>query len=987
MQSFARFVFVAAFVAAGALAGCVSDADTADAGTCPGDLFVCDGRCVDTRTDGAHCGRCDRPCGAGERCVGGRCDGCPGGLVDCDHDPANGCEADLWSDSRNCGACGASCSVGGCTRGACLQDACFGGQTRCGVSCVDTSSSAYDCGACDHACDRGESCERGVCTCAGGRSRCGSACVDTRENDAHCGACGRACGPNTRCDGGACVPGCRGGALLCAGVCVDPRSDVNHCGECGRRCGAGQRCEDGRCHLTTCPAGTDDCDGNPSNACETSLATDAVNCGGCGRLCPLGARCEGGACACPEGQSVCGAAPGFCTSVRDNPYNCGDCGRRCIGEMTCVGSACVCPHGESACADGRCFDLQSDVGSCGRCFRACAPTEVCVAGECGCPAGTTQCAWDTSTRCVDVRTDGWNCGACGVTCRTDQVCAGGRCGCPEGMAECGGRCVDVTYASTRCGACDVACSRDRTCAEGRCVCPTGTVECAGACVSTATSAAHCGRCGHACSAPAGYAAACREGECAVACPSGRGDCDGVASNGCETDLTISATSCGRCGRACAAGGACSGGMCPGDRWAFALGGGSSDEVTDIAVLPDGGLYAVGTVSAPGASFGAARLATSNPVQGFVVAVTRAGDVRWVQPVGGSWVDEILGVAVDASGNVFVVGSVRLSDRIDDPAAAFLASFSSAGVPRWTRRFSSATSSRAEAVAVDRAGNLHVSIEANGPVDLGAGPVGSALDLLLASFTGDGAFRHVIRFTGDERGDVLPGEVAFGPSGDGVVVGSFRGTVRVGALSQTAVGETDGFVAGITSGGAVRWLRAVTGSSYDDVSTVAIDGSGDALIGGTSSGGVVTYGAATFARSLANEGVFVARIATDGALRWSRRYAARYGHALRHGVAFGSAGEALLASSFRDEADFGAGPIMARNGAFVVRHGAAGDQRAVRLVDLPEELYSLVAGPQEDALFFGGTFGRDTPVASSGVIEGMAYTGFGNSDGIVMRLAP
>ncbi|MFO0650095.1 MAG: MopE-related protein [Polyangiales bacterium] len=46
--------------------------------------------------------------------------------------------------------------------------------------------------------------------------------------------------------------------------------------------------------------------------------------------------------------------------------------------------------------------------------------------------------------------------------------------------------------------------------------------------------------------------ACREGACAVAsCTPGHGDCDLVASNGCETELAANPINCGACGRLCA----------------------------------------------------------------------------------------------------------------------------------------------------------------------------------------------------------------------------------------------------------------------------------------------------------------------------------------------------------------------------------------------------------------------------------------------------
>lgn len=44
-----------------------------EADPCPTPLEVCDGGCVDLRSDPRHCGSCDRACAAGLSCSGGEC--------------------------------------------------------------------------------------------------------------------------------------------------------------------------------------------------------------------------------------------------------------------------------------------------------------------------------------------------------------------------------------------------------------------------------------------------------------------------------------------------------------------------------------------------------------------------------------------------------------------------------------------------------------------------------------------------------------------------------------------------------------------------------------------------------------------------------------------------------------------------------------------------------------------------------------------------
>lgn len=72
---------------------------------------------------------------------------------------------------------------------------------------------------------------------------------------------------------------------------------------------------------------------------------------------------------------------------------------------------------------------------------------------------------------------------------------------------------------------------------------------------------NCGECGRRCTAGAGATPACRFGQCALVCPTGFADCDGNASNGCETSVTSDARNCGGCGVSCATPGVCTNGVC------------------------------------------------------------------------------------------------------------------------------------------------------------------------------------------------------------------------------------------------------------------------------------------------------------------------------------------------------------------------------------------------------------------------------------------
>jgi hypothetical protein len=94
---------------------------------CEAGTASCKGSLCDTTTssDIENCGGCGRACvlvhaTVGTSCQAGECVfECAAGWGDCDHDPSNGCELDVTSNPKACGACGSACAQGTCVEGAC----------------------------------------------------------------------------------------------------------------------------------------------------------------------------------------------------------------------------------------------------------------------------------------------------------------------------------------------------------------------------------------------------------------------------------------------------------------------------------------------------------------------------------------------------------------------------------------------------------------------------------------------------------------------------------------------------------------------------------------------------------------------------------------------------------------------------------------------------------------------------------------------------
>jgi len=236
--------------------------------------------------------------------------------------------------------------------GACTSTTltCPAGQTACGETCVDLTSDALHCGACNVQCNAGSSCAAGVCTC-----------------------------PSTLPD-------------TCGLQCVNKQTDAANCGTCGHACGLGA-CTASACVCDTTPATVAFCPDDPARGSCVDTASSASNCGSCGNVCIAGEVCSSSTCTCLSPKQVCGTgAATVCTDVSSDPRNCGSCGTTCAAGQTCASGTCqpTCAAGFTLCGT-TCVNLQTDPAHCGSCATTCSAGQACSAGTCQAACTTLTC--------------------------------------------------------------------------------------------------------------------------------------------------------------------------------------------------------------------------------------------------------------------------------------------------------------------------------------------------------------------------------------------------------------------------------------------------------------------------------------------------------------------------------------------------------------------------------------------------------------------
>ncbi|MEO5804713.1 MAG: SBBP repeat-containing protein, partial [Verrucomicrobiota bacterium] len=249
-------------------------------------------------------------------------------------------------------------------------------------------------------------------------------------------------------------------------------------------------------------------------------------------------------------------------------------------------------------------------------------------------------------------------------------------------------------------------------------------------------------------------------------------------------------------------------------------GNNSDLTEAVAVDGSGNVFVTGWSTGIGSSFDYATIAYSG-----------AGVSLWTNRYNGpgNSDDIAYAVAVDGSGNVFVTGfSIGFASFADYATIKY----SGAGVALWTNRYNGPATGnsydQAKAVAVDNNGNVFVTGYSTG--------IGSSDDYATIKISGAGMTLWTNRYNGPGNSTDQAKAVAVDGSGNVVVTGR----------SYDTNGYYDYAAIAYSGAGVALWTNLYNGpgNSDDYAQAVAVDGSGNVVVTGQSTGIGSSYDFAT-----------------------------------------------------------------------------------------------------------------------------------------------
>jgi hypothetical protein len=345
----------------------------------------------------------------------------------------------------------------------------------------------------------------------------------------------------------------------------------------------------------------------------------------------------------------------------------------------------------------------------------------------------------------------------------------------------------------------------------------------------------------------------------------------------------------------------------------------------------------------------------------------------------------LGVAVDSLGNTIAVGAFQGSIDLGcgtGPLSAtgnqdvYVIQYDTSGGCTWDAHLGGTDVATPLGVAVDAAGKVYVVGSFDGTVDFGGGAVTSAggQDAFVVALGGGGSYAWSA--TGGGAGDDVAMSVAVSAS-TVAVVGQFRQTATFSGASLTSAGDADVFLAAYdASAGSVVWSRGIGGAGFDAANAAAFDGSHLAVAGTFAES--VDFGGGALTSAGYGDAFLAAYDAATGAYAFAHGYGGTGGDC-GDALAVDAIGQIYLGGYFQYSADLGGVVPVTGSGAltgFVAKYDATGTAAWSAASDSTDQsvVDTLGVDPSGNvyaAGYFSGTLAGQ--YATSGVVNAFVGT--------------
>jgi hypothetical protein len=290
-------------------------------------------------------------------------------------------------------------------------------------------------------------------------------------------------------------------------------------------------------------------------------------------------------------------------------------------------------------------------------------------------------------------------------------------------------------------------------------------------------------------------------------------------------------------------------------------------------------------------------------EGFIAQYSSSGSVNWIAKIGGSSIENPLGICVDTNGNINIIGIYSSSSltaynkngtafsttlTAASSTDTFIVQYSSSGNVNWLAKLGGTGYDYGAEISTDSSNNINICGYYNSSTFTAYSNTGSAFattlsnsggyDTFVAQYTSGGAVRWVAKIAGVSSDDY--GSALCTDSNGNINVTGYYSSSTLTAYSNTGSafattlsnsGGSDIFIVQYTSSGAVNWIAKLGGTSTDISYGICRDSNNNINITGVfSSSNFTAYSntGSAFSTTLATGGstdVFVAQYTSSGAV--------------------------------------------------------------------------------------------------------------------------
>jgi hypothetical protein len=402
---------------------------------------------------------------------------------------------------------------------------------------------------------------------------------------------------------------------------------------------------------------------------------------------------------------------------------------------------------------------------------------------------------------------------------------------------------------------------------------------------------------------------------------------------------------------------------------------------------------------------------------FIFNISYAQNLEWVKKFGSSNVPDVVGhsnVAVDASGNVYTIGSFYFQLDFDpgpgtyilssvDEYDIFVSKLDASGNFIWAKSFGGTGSDYGRSVTVDVAGNVILAGTFKNTVDFNPGSgiynitSNGDFDIFIVKLDFSGNFLWAGGIGGTE--DEYINSITVDDVGNIYTTGFFEGSGDydpsfAGSYYLNSSGYPSTFILSVNSSGNFQWAKAIEGTGANKGNSISVDASGYVIISG-GYGGTIDFDPGPQVYNVSSTGawdIYLLKLDAAGNFVWAK-VIDHAGTGWNHGsiMSIDALGNVYAAGYFTGTADFDPGSgifnltSLGVADIFIFKLDVSGNFVWAKLLSgTGINYYYSIGIVVPGNLYITGSFGGDVGISKVKTKYRGSLNGYGNPDEPVLN---